>query len=116
MAPKKKVRAKQTSATGSGARVLVENVNVPGRKTWLDKEMYSAMRRALLKALPAGAPGLTQTEMRRAVVPHLPQDLFPRGAKADWWSKTVQLDLEAKGIVDREGTKPIRWHRKSSKK
>jgi hypothetical protein len=114
MAPKEKVRAKQPSATGSGARILVENVNVPGRKTWLDRDMYSAMRRALLKALPARAPGLTQAEMRRAVAQHLPQDLVPRGAKADWWSKTVQLDLEAKGIVDREASKPIRWHRKRS--
>lgn len=114
MATKKKRRANQPAATRSGGRVLVENVNVPGRTTWLDKEMYSAMRRALLKALPAKAPGLTQTEMRRAVVAHLPQSLFPRGAKAEWWSKAVQLDLEAKGIVDREVTKPIRWHRKSS--
>ncbi|MEX0787563.1 MAG: hypothetical protein WD906_03515 [Anaerolineales bacterium] len=116
MAPKKKARAKQTSATGSGARVRVENVNVPGRTTWLDKDMYAAMRRALLKALPARAPGLTQTEIRRAVVRHLPQSLYARGAKAAWWAKAVQLDLEAKGIVGREASQPLRWHRKGSKK
>jgi hypothetical protein len=30
--------------------------------------------------------------------------------KAGWWAKAVQLDLEAKGIVVREATKPLRWH------
>jgi hypothetical protein len=30
--------------------------------------------------------------------------------KAGWWAKAVQLDLEAKGIVVREVTKPLRWH------
>lgn len=33
------------------------------------------------------------------------------GAKAMWWSKTVQLDLEAKGLLGREQSKPLRWHR-----
>jgi hypothetical protein len=46
-----------------------------------------------------------------AVVPHLPADLFPGGAKAGWWSKTVQLDLEAKGVIAREASRPLRWHR-----
>jgi hypothetical protein len=30
---------------------------------------------------------------------HLPQNLFPGGAKAGWWAKTVQLDLEARGLL-----------------
>lgn len=27
------------------------------------------------------------------------------------WAKTVQLDLEAKKMLVREGVKPLRWHR-----
>jgi hypothetical protein len=54
---------------------------------------------------------LTQAEMFAAVVRHLPADVFPGGAKAAWWAKTVQLDLEAKRIVVRQHTKPLRWHR-----
>jgi len=49
--------------------------------------------------------------MFRALLPHLPADLFPGGAKAGWWMKTVQLDLETKGIITREKTKPLRLHR-----
>ena len=73
--------------------------------------MYEAMRRALLKVLPPRPPGRTQAEMVRAVLPHLPAGLFPGGAKAGWWQKTVQLDLEAKKTITREKTTPLRWHR-----
>ncbi len=92
-------------------KIAVENVNVPGYTQVVDAAMYRAMRTAVLRILPARAPGLTQTEMRRAVLPHLPADLFPGSAKSDWWSKLVQLDLEAKGVIVREASKPIRWHR-----
>ena len=61
--------------------------------------------------LPPRSPGLTQNEIREAVVPYLPANLFPGGVKAGWWAKSVQLDLEAKGEPVREATKPFRWHR-----
>jgi hypothetical protein len=48
-----------------------------------------------------------------AVVLHLPRDLFPGGAKAGWWAKTVQLDQEAKGTIVRDTGKPLRWRRKA---
>ncbi len=91
--------------------VTVQNVNVPGAERSVDAEKYYAMREALTTVLPAAAPGLTQAEMIEAVVPHLAEALFPGGAKAGWWAKTVQLDLEAKGAIVREPTKPLRWHR-----
>jgi hypothetical protein len=92
-------------------RVTVENVNHPGLTSRVDPGMYHAMREALLKVLPAGPPGLTQAQALHALVAHLPDDLFPGGAKAGWWYKTVQLDLEAKGVIARESSKPLRWHR-----
>ena len=91
--------------------VQVENVNIPGSKRLVDAAMYEAMKRAFLKTLPRTAPGLTAAEIRERLPAHLPEDLFPGGAKAGWWAKTVQLDLEAKGIVSRANTKPARWHR-----
>jgi len=91
----------------------IENVNHPGASSVVDAGMYHAMRDAMLKVLPTEAPGLTQAQMLDAVVPHLPADLFPGGAKAGWWAKAVQLDLEAKGVIARESSKPLRWHRNS---
>lgn len=93
------------------AKIEVENGNVPGRTTRVDAAKYTAMRKALLMVLPAESPGLTQAEMFEAVVPHLPEDLFPGSAKAGWWVKTVQLGLEAKRKMAREQCKPLRWHR-----
>jgi len=96
---------------GADEKITVENVNVPGYTTRVNQVMYEAMKRAMWKVLPSKSPGLTQDEMREAVVSHLPADLFPGGAKAGWWAKMVQLDQEAKGTLVRESTKPLHWHR-----
>jgi hypothetical protein len=96
-------------------RVIVKTINVPGYTSRVNADMYKAMQRALMKVLPSRPSGLTQAEMFRSVVPHLPKDLYPGGAKANWWAKTVQLDLEVKGVLVREQTRPLRWHRKSGR-
>ena len=104
-----KVRA--TVGTPKTGKIAVENVHTPGRTVNVDADKYTAMRKALLKALPKKAPGLTQAEMLDALKLHLSEALFPGGEKAGWWMKCVQLDLEAKGVVIREAGKPLRWHR-----
>lgn len=92
--------------------IEVENVNVPGRCSNVNAEKYKAMRDVLLAVLPKEPPGLTQAEMGAAVLPHLPQELWPNGEKSMWWVKTVQLDLEAKGLVMRDKSgKLTRWRR-----
>lgn len=93
-------------------KVVVENVNVPGYTHSVDAEKYIATKTALLKILPKSPPGITQAEMFAAIVRHLPGNLFPGGSKAEWWTKTVQLDLEAKRLVGGASTtKPLRWFR-----
>lgn len=109
--PRAKTNRAPATKSKTPKRVTVGNPNVPGYTHAVDAEMYHAMRTALLQALPKKEPGLTQSEMRRAVLPYLSQKLYPGGAKADWWSKAVQLDLESKGIVVREKSAPLRWHR-----
>lgn len=105
-----KARKKSSTRPPAGERVILENVNVPGSRMSLDAAHYHAMRVALLKVLPNNAPGLTQTEMRAAVKAHLSADLFPDDGKIGWWAKAVQLDLEARKIITREPTRPLRWH------
>ena len=92
-------------------KIAVENVNIPGSSTNVDAVKYAAMRKAFLKILPSSSPGLTQKEIQAQVKPHLPANSFPGGATSGWWAKTVQLDLEAKGVVSREICKPLRWHK-----
>jgi hypothetical protein len=101
----------RTPRPGKADRVVVQNVNHPGQSRPLDAAHYSAMRDAILKVLPRRSPGLLYAEMSSAVLRHLSKDVFPGGARAGWWLKTVQLDLEAKGTIAREKTTPLRWHR-----
>ncbi len=91
-------------------KISIENVNVPGLVTNVDRSKYEAMREAMFRILPDSSPGLTHNEIMQALLDELPAELFPGGAKRGWWSKTVQLDLEAKGELARENTKPLRWY------
>ena len=72
---------------------------------------YAAMKKAVLAVLPKASPGLTVADVQQRVLAHLPEDLFPGGAKSGWWMKAVQLDLEAKDIIRREKTSPVRLHK-----
>ncbi|MBP6877580.1 MAG: hypothetical protein KBC34_06135 [Phenylobacterium sp.] len=92
-------------------KVEVENPNSPGRTTRVDAAKYGAMKTALLAVLPPAAPGPTVAAAKTALLPLLPQDLFPGGDKAGWWLKCVQLDLEAKGVIARAAGAPVRLHR-----
>jgi len=109
--PSGRPRARTKTPT-AGMKVTVHSINVPGYSSAVNGAKYEAMRAALLRVLPRRSPGITQAEMFRAVVEHLPEDLFPGGAKSNWWAKTVQLDLEAKRIVRRSTEEtPLRWFR-----
>lgn len=101
------------TATAAPGRVEVRNVNVPGYRNTVDAAKYGSMRATLFAVLPRSPPGLTQGEMLEAALPKLSQEHFPRGDKAMWWIKTVQLDQEARGAIKRSDTKPLRWWRVS---
>lgn len=104
--------SRRPSKSNDAAKIVVRNINVPGWSAKVDAAKYEAMKNALLKILPKKSPGLTQTEIRHKVVFVVSREAFPGGEKTDWWSKCVQLDLEARGNIVREGSaKPLRWHR-----
>jgi hypothetical protein len=92
-------------------KIEIENFTSPNWRGRVDRAKYEAMRDALLAALPASAPGFTVAEAKAALLPRLPDALFPGGEKAGWWVKAAQLDLEAKGVIVREDSKPLRLHR-----
>jgi hypothetical protein len=98
-------------ATAERKMVSVRTPNKPGYVSRVDAVKYEAMRKTMMKVLPRKAPGLTQAEMWDSLTVAAPKSLFPDPGKVGWWMKSVQLDLEAKKIVRREDTKPLRWHR-----
>ena len=99
-------------ASNKSEKIIVENINTPGKTSRVDAAKYTAMKKALMAILPKTEPGLTHQEMQEKVKSHLPESLFPEGKKIAWWSKTVQLDLEAKDLIIRVATKPLTWHQK----
>ncbi|MBX3197715.1 MAG: hypothetical protein KF850_15375 [Labilithrix sp.] len=98
------------------AKIAIESVTSPGTTQRVDRAKYTAMRDALLPVLPTTAPGMTVAEAKKALLPRLPDDLFPGGDKAGWWLKAVQLDLEAKGVLARGPGKPVRLYKASRRR
>lgn len=92
-------------------RIEIENVLQPGKTYRVDAQKFAAMRDAVLAELPGEQPGLTPAELKARVLERLPESLFPGGDKAGWWMKAVQLDLEAKRMIARAPTAPVRLHR-----
>lgn len=92
-------------------KVEVLNVNAPDHVVHLDAGKYNAMREALLEVLPHAPPGLTAAEALEALKPALPDSEFPGGKTAGWWMKSVQLDLEARGLIARTASRPLRLYR-----
>ncbi len=89
-------------------KIVIESVTSPNHTQRVDRAKYMAMRDALIAVLPAVPPGITIAEAKAALLPDLPDDLFPGGATAGWWLKAVQLDLEAKRAIGRGPGKPVR--------
>lgn len=102
----------ETEEAEMSDKIEVENVNTPGKTTRVDAVKYEAMREAMLAVLRDGGRAMTAAEILDHVRARLPADLFPGGKTSGWWMKCVQLDLEAKGVVQRHQTKPLTFSRK----
>ena len=94
-------------------KIEIQNVNTPGKTSRVDEEKYLEIKRVLLAILPSDAPGLSHKRIIEAAKDEASDALFPGGEKLGWWTKTVQLDLEAKGILIRHAGKPLSWFKTS---
>ena len=76
--------------------------------TRISKEMYEAIREAILDAVPGEEPGLRFMDLSREVEQRAPERLFGN-ASVGWYTTTVKLDLEARGLIKRvPGVSPQR--------
>jgi hypothetical protein len=108
-APAKRRPAKKAAA-GKSEIVQTLNVNAPGKTYPRNAAKYEAARKVFLKVIPRTGAGVTQSEMMALMKQALAGSDF--GSTVGWWTKTVQLDAEARGEVVRDGGKPLRWKRK----
>jgi len=108
--PKKPAKKAPAKAAKPQKRIVQTlNVNAPGKTYPRDADKYEAARKAFLKVMPTKAPGVTQAEMMALMKQALPASQW--GTTQGWWTKTVQLDAEARGEVIRDGGKPLRWRK-----
>lgn len=94
-----------------GEKMDVENIGQPGKIYRVDAVKYAEMHAKFLAILPSVPPGMTVAQINDAVRPTLDPVLFPGGETCGWWVKTVQLDLEAKGVIKRADMPPVRLWR-----
>lgn len=98
------------------------NVNHPDHRENLKEEKYVLIRDAILTVLPTYDSGesMTFTELEQAVSTQLaaqnvPRELFPKPGSVRWYCKTVQLDLEARGEIERlPKQSPIRLRKRAT--
>ena len=111
MAKAKKTAKKSPAKAARPRKAIVQtlNINAPGKTYPRDAAKYEAARKAFLKVMPKKPPGVTQAEMMALMKQALPASDW--GTTQGWWTKTVQLDAEARGEVIRDGGKPLRWWR-----
>ncbi len=73
---------------------------------------YEAVRAALLAVLPTDGNGLTWNQMVDTIARHVPPGLFAHLGSVRWYTKIVQRDLEAQGLIVRvPNSRPWRLRR-----
>jgi hypothetical protein len=108
------------------ASIEAKNINHPEYSEPLNEKKYKHIKGAILSCLQEyqedsvekEKSGMSFSELEKAVVRHLknnkvPQELFPKPGSVRWYTKAVQLDLEAKDLIERvPGKSPLRFRKK----
>ena len=94
--------------------IQARNVNHPEYTEPLKEEKYLIIKAAILAVLPENGAGTSFDELDNSVRDYLDEqsvdmNLFPKPGSVRWYTKTVQLDLEARGLIERiPKTAPMR--------
>lgn len=73
---------------------------------------HAPIRKAILAFVPRNPDGVTFKELVVAVSRKVPKALFPKPGSVAWYTKVVQLELEAEGVIARiAGVTPQRVRR-----
>ena len=89
-----------------------KNVNKGTGGFAVTPEKYEPIRKAILASVPRNKEGVSLKELVASVTGRVPIELFPKRGSVSWYTKVVQLDLEAKGLLERiPGVTPQRVRR-----
>jgi len=89
-----------------------KNVNKESRGFAVTAEKYEPIRKAILASVSRNKEGVSFKELVASVSSRVPKELFPKRGSVSWYTKVVQLDLEANGQIERiPGVTPQRVRR-----
>ena len=89
-----------------------KNVNKGSGGFAVTAEKYEPIRKAILASVPRNKEGVSFKKLVESVTARVPKELFPKQGSVSWYTKVVQLDLEAKGQIERiPGETPQRVRR-----
>lgn len=78
-----------------------KNVNRGSRGFAVTAEKYEPIRKAILASVPRNKEGVSFKELVASVASRVPGESFAKKGSVSWYTKVVQLDLEAKGEIER---------------
>jgi DNA-binding transcriptional ArsR family regulator len=94
------------STGGDGTdRVVMQNPNTGRDDNTIARRMYEPVRAAILSAVEDHEP-LPLSELADEVERRTPDELW-ESASLLWYTTTVKLDLQAKGLVEAEGSPQV---------
>ena len=89
--------------------IKARNINHPDHRENLKAEKYQIIRAAMLATLSTeewmAFADLEAGVRSRLVEENVPPSLFPKPGSVRWYCKAVQLDLEARGEIERQPKK-----------
>lgn len=93
------------SAADKRDRVVMENPNTGSTDGTIARSFYDPVRDAILAAI-GEAGQLPFSELRAEVEKRTNAELW-EDASVGWYTTTVKLDLEAKGLIEKEGSPQV---------
>ena len=94
-----------SDSRNDSARVTIENPNTGRTDGTIARAFYEPVRRAILEAV-GEVEGLPFADLRAEVERRTPAELW-EDASVGWYTTAVKLDLEAKGLLVKEGSPQI---------
>jgi Family of unknown function (DUF6958) len=74
-------------------------------RPYVRSDKYLLVSRAVLELLPESGQGLTAEQLVARLSQVLPIELFPTIASIRWFMTAVRIDLEARGRIQRVGSR-----------
>ncbi len=67
----------------------------------IEKDKYDLFRMAILRAVPKDDDGVLFKDLPRLVEENLPPEVRDTIGSITWYTTTIKLDLEARGLIER---------------